>query len=85
MEAIAGCCGFVGRRHYRQECETGVRVIGDQASYLRVMIRSGQLLADTAESLGYKVLGIDPFRARPSTVTGERIREEVVVIEWPQR
>ena len=58
-------------------------VVGDQASYLRVMIRTGQLLADIAQSLGYKVTSIDLFRTRPSTVTGEHLREEVVVLEWP--
>ena len=31
-------------------------VVGDQASYLRVMIRTGRLLADIAEKLGYEVL-----------------------------
>ena len=57
-------------------------VVGDQASYLRVMIRTGQILADLAHSLGYRVIGIDLFRTRPSTVTGEQLREEVVVLEW---
>ncbi len=58
-------------------------VVGDQASYLRVMIRTGQLLADIARSLGYVVTDIDLFRTRPSTVTGEHLREEVVLLEWP--
>lgn len=58
-------------------------VVGDQASYLRVMIRTGQLLAEVASSLGYNVVGIDLFRTRPSTVTGQQLREEVVVLEWP--
>ena len=58
-------------------------VVGDQASYLRVMIRTGQILAEIAESLGYRVIGIDLFRTRPSTVTGEQLREEVVLLEWP--
>ncbi len=57
-------------------------VVGDQASYLRVMIRTGQILADLAESLGYQVIDIDLFRTRPSTVTGEQLREEVVMLEW---
>lgn len=57
-------------------------VVGDQASYLRVMIRTGRLLADLAESLGYKVLGIDLFRTRLSTVSGDELREEVVLLEW---
>ena len=58
-------------------------VVGDQASYLRVMIRTGHILAEIAESLGYGVTGIDLFRTRPSTVRGEQLKEEVVVLEWP--
>jgi hypothetical protein len=58
-------------------------VVGDQASYLRVMIRTGQLLGDIAESLGYELVGIDLFRTRLSTATGEQLREEVVVLRWP--
>ena len=58
-------------------------VVGDQASYLRVMIRTGQLLADLASSLGYRVVAIDLFRTRLSTATGAHLREEVVVLEWP--
>jgi hypothetical protein len=58
-------------------------VVGDQASYLRVMIRTGQLIAEIAESLGYKVESIDLFRTRLATATGEQLREEVVVLRWP--
>lgn len=58
-------------------------VVGDQASYLRVMIRTGQILGDIAGSLGYRVTGVDLFRTRLSTVTGEHLREEVVLLEWP--
>jgi tRNA G10 N-methylase Trm11 len=58
-------------------------VVGDQASYLRIMIRTGQILADIAKSLGYEVLGIDLFRTRLSTATREQLREEVVILRWP--
>lgn len=58
-------------------------VVGDQASYLRVMIRTGQLLADIAESLGYQVVGIDLFRTRLATATKDQLREEVVILRWP--
>jgi len=58
-------------------------VVGDQASYLRVMIRTGQLLADVAKSLGFEVVGIDLFRTRLATATKEQLREEVVVLRWP--
>lgn len=57
-------------------------VVGDQASYLRVMIRTGQLIAEIGERLGYKRVGIDLFRTRFATATGERLREEVVVLRW---
>ena len=58
-------------------------VVGDQASYLRVMIRTGQLLADIADSLGYEITSIDLFRTRLATATKEQLREEVVVMRWP--
>lgn len=57
-------------------------VVGDQASYLRVMIRTGQLLGDIAKSLGYEVLGIDLFRTRLATATKEQLREEVLLLRW---
>lgn len=57
-------------------------VVGDQASYLRVMIRTGHILADIAQSLGYELVGIDLFRTRLATATGEQLREEVVVLRW---
>jgi DNA modification methylase len=58
-------------------------VVGDQASYLRVMIRTGELLADIARSLGYELVSIDLFRTRLATATREQLREEVVVLRWP--
>ncbi|MDR7455874.1 MAG: DNA methyltransferase [Armatimonadota bacterium] len=70
----------------RQVLRPGARlayVVGDQASYLRVMIRTGRLLADIGHSLGYEVMGIDLFRTRLATVTREQLREEVVVLRWP--
>lgn len=58
-------------------------VVGDQASYLRVMIRTGHLLADIAESMGYEVMSIDLFRSRLATATRALLREEVLVLRWP--
>jgi hypothetical protein len=57
-------------------------VVGDQASYLRVMIRTGGLLADLADALGYTVEDIDLFRTRFATASGESLHEEVVVLRW---
>ena len=64
---------------------TGARlayVVGDQASYLRVMIRTGTILASIAEELGYAVEDIHLFRTRLATATREQLREEVVVLKW---
>lgn len=58
-------------------------VVGDQASYFQVLIRTGQLLAEIAQALGYELVGIDLFRTRLATATKEQIREEVVVLRWP--
>lgn len=57
-------------------------VVGDQASYLRVMIRTGQLLGTIAEKLGYEVTSLDLFRTRLATATREQLREEVLVLRW---
>lgn len=70
------------RKHLRPGAFLGY-VVGDQASYLRVMIRTGQLLARVATSLGYELVDIDLFRTRMATATREQLREEVVVLRWP--
>ena len=58
-------------------------VVGDQASYFRIMIRTGELLGQIAERLGYEVLDRVLFRTRAATATRERINEEVLILRWP--
>ncbi|MCX5977775.1 MAG: DNA methyltransferase [Coprothermobacterota bacterium] len=58
-------------------------VVGDQASYLQVMIHTGRLLAAIAQSLGYRIVCIDLFRTRLATATRKQLREEIVVLQWP--
>ena len=58
-------------------------VVGDQASYLQVMIRTAQLLAEIAASFGYETVSTDLFRTRLATATREQLREEVLVLRWP--
>lgn len=58
-------------------------VVGDQKSYLQVLIRTGSLLADIAQGLGYEVVAIELFRTRLATAIKEQIREEVVILRWP--
>lgn len=58
-------------------------VVGDQASYLQVLIKTGELLAEIAAELGYEVQRIDLFRTRFATATQAELREEVIVMRWP--
>ncbi len=46
------------------------------------MIRTGQLLAEIAQELGYVYVRTDLFRTRFATGTKEQLREEVVVLRW---
>ncbi len=80
---------FGGMKRHLAELQSVLRpgaklayVVGDQASYLQVLIRTGELLAEIAEELGYKVDNIELFRTRLSSKTGDQLREEVVVLEW---
>ncbi len=81
---------FGGMARHLDELRTILRpgaqlayVVGDQASYLRVMIRTGQILGEIARELGYELVGIDLFRTRRSSATNEELREEVVLLRWP--
>lgn len=58
-------------------------VVGDQASYLRIMIRTGHILETIAKSVGYEVIRRDLFRTRFSTTTKSELNEEVVILRWP--
>ena len=69
----------------RRNLRPGARlayVVGDQASYLRVMIRTGRILGELAQRLGYELSGIDLFRTRIATASQEYLREEVVRLRW---
>jgi DNA modification methylase len=57
-------------------------IVGDQASYLRILIPTGKILADIAQSLGYELKRIDLYRTRLATATRQQLREEVVVLTW---
>jgi len=59
-------------------------VVGDQASYLGVLISTGPLIAALAEDLGYQVTDIDLFRTRRATATNQQLREEVLLLRWPR-
>ena len=80
---------FGGMARHLAACKTVLRpgsklayVVGDQASYLRIMIRTGHLLAEVAESMGYTVDDIELFRTRFATRSKEELREEVLILTY---
>lgn len=58
-------------------------VVGDQASFFRILIQTGQILAEIAQEIGYEIEGIDLFRTRLATATRSQLREEVLLLRWP--
>ena len=58
-------------------------VVGDQASYFQIPIRTSALLGEVAESIGgYKVDRIDTFRKRFATATETWLNEDVLVLKY---
>ena len=56
-------------------------VVGDQMSFFRVHIPTAELLAEIADSLGYKVNDIELWRTRAATATKMQIDENVLILE----
>lgn len=61
-------------------------VVGDQASYFQIPIRTSELLGEVAESIGnYKVDRIDTFRKRFATATESWLNEDVLVLKYKEK
>ena len=61
-------------------------VVGDQASYFQIPIRTSELLGEVAESIGnYKVERIDTFRKRFATATESWLNEDVLVLKYKEK
>ena len=80
---------FGGMARHLEELKPALRhgallayVVGDQASFFQIPIRTGRLLSDIAVEMGYELLSIDLFRTRLSTATRKQLREEVVLLRW---
>lgn len=56
-------------------------VVGDQYSFFRIPIKTGELIADIAEGFGYRHVRTDLFRTRLASRTKMQINEEVVILE----
>jgi len=57
-------------------------VVGDQASYFNIPIQTAKLLAEIAESVGYEVENIEPFRKRYATRTNTWLNEDVLILKY---
>jgi hypothetical protein len=57
-------------------------VVGDQASFFQVLVKTGEILEEIAAEVGYEVCDRDLFRTRIATTTGAQLREEVVLLRW---
>ena len=55
-------------------------VVGDQYSYFKIPIKTGSLLSEIADNLGYETIKIDLFRTRVATATKKMINEEVLIL-----
>ena len=61
-------------------------VVGDQASYFQIPIRTSKLLGEVAESIGnYKVERVDTFRKRFATATETWLNEDVLVLKYKEQ
>ena len=61
-------------------------VVGDQASYFQIPIRTSNLLGEVAESLGgYKVEQINTFRKRFATATETWLNEDVLILTYREK
>lgn len=58
-------------------------VVGDQAAYLRIPIRTAVLLGETAASVGFKVEGVDLWRRRWSTGIKDYLDENILLLSKP--
>lgn len=58
-------------------------VVGDQASYFQIPIRTSQLLGEVAENIGdYQVVRINTFRKRFATATDTWLNEDVLILKY---
>ena len=58
-------------------------VVGDQATYMRIPIKTAQLLGMVAEHAGFKVKEIKPWRRRWATGLGAFLDENILILDKP--
>lgn len=72
-----------GLKPYLRNGASLAYVVGDQASYFQIPIRTSVLLGEVAESIGgYRVDRVDTFRKRFATATETWLNEDVLVLKY---
>ena len=72
-------------RNLRRVLKAGGRavyIVGDQASFFRVLIPTGEILADIAEGYGFRVESLEIVRQRTATATGNKLNENALILEY---
>jgi len=59
-------------------------VVGDQSSYLQVLIPTAQILGELAREVGFRNVRITRWRSRWSTTTSRRIDENILLMQRPK-
>lgn len=85
VDAVITSPPYPNEKDYTRTTRLESVLLGFLRNRQDLMIRTGQLLADIARSVGYQLESIDLFRTRLPTATREQLREEVAVLRWPGR
>jgi hypothetical protein len=64
---------------------TAAYVVGDQASYFQVPVRTAKVLSEVAESQGLQVIEIREWRKRFSTTSGKYLSENILILRNPKK
>lgn len=76
---------LLGLKPYLRDGASLAYVVGDQASYFQIPIRTSSLLGEVAENLGgYKIERIDTFRKRFATTTETWLNEDVLILSYKE-
>jgi DNA methylase len=60
-------------------------VVGDQASYFQIPVRTARILAEIAETRNLRVIEIRKWRRKFSTTSGKYLAENILILQKPAK
>jgi hypothetical protein len=60
-------------------------VVGDQASYFQIPVRTAKILSEIAEAAGLQLVEIKEWRKRFSTTSGKYLSENILILRNPKK